>query len=500
MDHSLVTSVLLASGVVALHEELAAILQPVVEKLMNRAVEFALDTPSPAATLAFEQELEQQSRELRRQVVQWAFNRAEADGPEALPHDIYYDGDGYRRLNEATPNRHVATLSGTITLWRHGYRSWDRNDGLPTIFPREQMLGLVEGATPALLDRLGRYLADAGATQESVRQRLREEHDVHWGVERMRDAADALAGMLDEFRNEHQMQRLLELLRQAEASSGRHRPVLSVGRDGITLWTQPYGFFEVATAATLAIFDRRGRRLGTVYLAYAPELGQGTMTDQLTRLLRDVLAAYEGPPPRLCYVTDAGDHETAYYRKVLRPMRHPRTGRPLDWYWIVDFCHAAQRLTVMAEAIFGDGRAAASWAAKMRKLLKQPNGPARVLWSAAKLRANRGLRSGRKQAFERAYNYLRVRTKYLRYAEYRRLGLPLGSGITEAACKTIYTSRLKLSGMRWKREGAQTILTLRVILLSGTWATTYEAARVSQYKSLPQPHVAPTSKTLKTAA
>jgi hypothetical protein len=93
-----------------------------------------------------------------------------------------------------------------------------------------------------------------------------------------------------------------------------------------------------------------------------------------------------------------------------------------------------------------------------------------------------------------------VRTKYLRYAEYRRLGLPLGSGITEAACKTIYTSRLKLSGMRWKREGAQTILTLRVILLSGTWTATYEAARVSQYTSLPQPYAAHKGEPLEIAA
>jgi hypothetical protein len=96
------------------------------------------------------------------------------------------------------------------------------------------------------------------------------------------------------------------------------------------------------------------------------------MTDALTQLLTDVLAAWAGPLPRLCYVTDAGDRETASYRKVLRPMRHPRTGRRLEWFWIVDFCHAAQRLMVMGEAIFGAGRAAATWAAKMRKLLKQP--------------------------------------------------------------------------------------------------------------------------------
>jgi hypothetical protein len=64
---------------------------------------------------------------------------------------------------------------------------------------------------------------------------------------------------------------------------------------------------------------------------------------------------------------------------------------------------------------------------------------------------------------------LQARRQPLRYADYRRLGIPLGSGVTEAGCKTVYTQRLKQSGMRWQKAGAQTILTLRVILLSGVW-------------------------------
>ena len=62
----------------------------------------------------------------------------------------------------------------------------------------------------------------------------------------------------------------------------------------------------------------------------------------------------------------------------------------------------------------------------------------------------------------------------MRYAAYRRVGVPLGSGVTEAACKTVYTQRLKLSGMRWKSAGAQVILNLRVLLLSKVWSEAYE--------------------------
>jgi hypothetical protein len=57
----------------------------------------------------------------------------------------------------------------------------------------------------------------------------------------------------------------------------------------------------------------------------------------------------------------------------------------------------------------------------------------------------------------------------MRYAIYRRQKLPLGSGITEAGCKIVFTQRLKRSGMSWTIEGGQVILDLRVIRLSGVW-------------------------------
>ena len=57
---------------------------------------------------------------------------------------------------------------------------------------------------------------------------------------------------------------LLAALEKARQSRGSRKPVLAVGRDGITLGTQPYSFWEVATAGTVTVFDRRGKRLGTV--------------------------------------------------------------------------------------------------------------------------------------------------------------------------------------------------------------------------------------------
>jgi hypothetical protein len=439
---------------------------------------------SPAAVLRLEQELATQSRELARAATEFAYNQREVEEPQELPPYVQHEAGQYRRLNRKTPNREVATLFGKITLWRHGYRYVQRDVAEPTIFPLEISLGLVEGATPALASAAGQALAEAGATQEVVLKRLREQHGVQWGVKKLRAVAESLSAGMDRFRREHQAKQAVDWLRQAYASQGKHRPALVLGRDGITLCTSPHSFFEVATTATLTIYDRRAARLGTVYLAYAPELGQQTMTDELTALLMEVLRQWEGSLPQLAYLTDAGAHETQYPRKVLKKLRHPRTGKRLSWQWIVDYYHASQRLTTMAESLFGVGREASAWAAKMRKLLKKPNGPFRVLHSAAALRHRQRMSAKAKKEFQKAYNYLRERTRHMQYAEFRAQGLPIGSGITEAACKTVFTQRLKLSGMRWSNTGAQTILNLRVILLSGVWDDVYQAL-VNSYHDAP---------------
>lgn len=179
----------------------------------------------------------------------------------------------YRRLNVPTANRHIATLFGKITLTRRGYRDVDRNSEEATIIPLEMALGLVEGATPALACEAARALAETGATQQAVLARLRREHGVEWGVKKLRALSEQVSSAMTPLRREQQAARVVEWLKQAQAQRGSGKPVLAVGRDGITLCTRPHRFCEVATTATITVYDRRGQRLGAVYLAYVQELG-----------------------------------------------------------------------------------------------------------------------------------------------------------------------------------------------------------------------------------
>jgi hypothetical protein len=151
-----------------------------------------------------------------------------------------------------------------------------------------------------------------------------------------------------------------------------------------------------------------------------------------------------------------------------------RPWRQLEWRRIVDFYHACQYVQQLADTIFGAGVEAQNWAKAMRHVLKtKADGVARVLKSASALRRRRGL-FGQVKLYHKAYRYLKRRSAWMKYALYRRQKLPIGSGITEAACKIVFTQRLKRSGMSWTIAGGQVILDLRVIRLSGVWHAVHQ--------------------------
>ena len=99
---------------------------------------------------------------------------------------------------------------------------------------------------------------------------------------------------------------------------------------------------------------------------------------------------------------------------------------------------------------------------------------------------SRKFRTGKKAAFWKAYRYLRQHAVWMKYSTYRRQRMPIGSGVTEAACKTVFSERLRRSGMTWSHEGGQVILDLRVLVLSKVW----QEAHGVYLRSRPEPTVA----------
>jgi hypothetical protein len=434
--------------------------------------------PTPATTLAFERELSELLREVGRRIMTWTLNRLEPKTDSEAPLRVSLEGRLYRRRRQ---HPHVVgTLFGPVTLRRRLYEPLGHRGR--SIHPLELRLGIEAGlATPALAERVGYWATDH--TQNEVLEIVQRDHGVSWSCTSLRKVLGSLRAGMAPHREGAQVEQVLGWIEQARAAKGHFRPTLSVGRDGIFVPLRG-GVAQEGATATLSVLDRRGKRVGTAYLGQMPESGQGTITDQLSGLLKTVLSRVDSQNLRLVYVTDEGHHPSTYYHRVLKHMTDPRRPwRCLEWIRIVDFYHACGYVQQLADTMFGAGDEAQSWAKQMRHVLKtKADGVARVLKSASALRRLRGL-CGQAKFYDKAYRYLKQRTQWMRYHLYKRQCLPIGSGITEAACKIVFTQRLKRSGMSWTIEGGQMILDLRVIRLSGVWKEVHRCYLAS--KSLP---------------
>jgi hypothetical protein len=429
----------------------------------ERLRQFRQGPVTPLATYTLEQELKAVFAETARALLQEAFHGLEPEDKRQAAPKVRHQGQTYR-LNKRT-KAEVATSFGPITLWSWLYLCSE--DGEPGLHPLHVRLGIGAGTATALLaERVARQAVDF--SQQEVRQWLASEHGLRWSNDRLRRVLRAFRRTAVAFRAAAQEQRLLQWLAAAERSRGRHRPALAIGRDGVMVPLRGDGYQE-ASAATASVYDRRGRRLGTVYLGQMPEARQVTLTADLTALVTAVLRAWPGPLPRLAYVTDKGQAQDDYYRRVLRRLAHPRQpGRRLAWEWVLDFFHVCGYLSKVREALFAAG--GYRWYERMRHWLRhRPQGVAQILRSAMQHYNRRQLTRAAAAAFWKAYRYLRRHSRWMAYARYRRLGLPIGSGVTEAACKTVFTQRLKRSGMRWHKESGQVIVDLRVLHRSGIW-------------------------------
>lgn len=465
MIHPMPTQVLLTTTFESLVKQLSGSLARGV-RLIDQ---FIHETPTPQTMMAFESELSALLREVGRRIMAWTLNRLEPEADDDAPAHVEFEGRHYRRRRQH-PHA-IGTLFGPVTLWRRLYEPL--GPGGHSIHPLELHLGIEAGlATPALAERVGYWGTDH--TQHEVLAQLEKDHGVHWSCASLRKVLGSLRDGMAPHREVCQVDQVVQWIEQARASQGRFRPTLSVGRDGIFVPLR-HGVAQEGATATVSVLDRQGKRLGTVYVAQMPEPGQGTLTDQLSALLREILTRVDSQWLRLAYVSDEGHHPSTYYHQVLKNMIDPRRPwRHLEWIRIVDFYHACEYVQKLADTIFGPGDETSKWAKEMRHVLKaKPDGVSRMLKSASALRRRRGL-CGEAKVYNQAYGYLKKRTQWMRYHLYKRQKLPLGSGITEAGCKIVFTQRLKRSGMSWTIEGGQVILDLRVIKLSRVWNAVHQ--------------------------
>lgn len=402
---------------------------------------------------------------------------------------IEVDGKTYRPT--LTSSETYLTSAGEVTITRHLYRPAGR--GSKTICPLELRTGIIGGYwTPRAARQAAFVVAHVTPGQgEAV-------FDEMGGMRPSRCSLDRLPKTLSPHW-EAQRQEWEAALRAREPVPCEAE-VIVMSVDGVTLRMKggdrqakreqpgkhasgPTGQKE-AGCGTVVLYDAEGERLQTVRYGRMPESKKVTLQQQLETEVASVLAVR--PDLKRVRLSDGAKDNWRLLAEVDQACGEP----PQPSVEIVDFCHACDHLKEGCDAAWGEStpRSKAEFE-RLKVLLKEEDdGAERVI---RVLRYHRGRAQGRKrERLETQLTYFRNQRHRMHYAQYIRDGLPIASGVMEAACKTLVTQRMKQSGMAWTLAGGQPILTFRSLIQSDRWRPAWDLLR-ADFRQTVTVHEAP---------
>ena len=348
---------------------------------------------------------------------------------------------GIKFTSKGRVSKGYQTPYGEVSVARHVYQT---SEGGRTYCPLDQSARVICSSTPRFAQMCSlKY----GTTNASEAQRdLAKNHGRKVSRCFLQDIAQAVA----------------EVAQSKEERWSYTQPPLdgevshaALSIDGTCLLFCQEGWRN-AMIGTIALYDVQGERLYTSYVASAPEYGKAAFLKKMER----EIAVHKRRYPKLRWVGIAD-------------------GAKDYWPWleqfvedsVLDFYHAASYLESAAEGIHRTDQKRKAWFEESRARLKEEPGAANELLGEIQQALEKPRMSQRaRDNLQKAATYFENNLARMDYNYYRRNCLPIGSGVTEAACKTIVRQRMCGSGMKWRHQGASTVLTLRSLILSdGRW-------------------------------
>lgn len=352
---------------------------------------------------------------------------------------------------------------------RRGRRRKARGRSGAGCYPGLDQLGVIEGMTPALASEVARQSA-ALSSFEEARQSLatraidldvktvrRTSAILGDRVLRCRDerAAAFEAGTVLPSTGEFAGKRVAVVF-----DGGRTRTRVSGKRGRRRRKTRRRGFhtpWREPKKVVIYVFDDEGKKTDD---APVYEGSFETWEDAFRIFVAECARRGVADAKELVILADGSlniwDHVDAFVAKL---------GIPPDRVQkIVDYYHAAKRVSDLADLCAG-------WSAKQRRAwVKHVLKHLRAGRIERVLEAGEALAVGRRgKAVNKALDYFRTRKDLMRYAQFRRRGLPIGSGVVESAIRRVVNLRLKGPGIFWEVDNAERMLVLRCYLKAGRW-------------------------------
>jgi hypothetical protein len=224
-------------------------------------------------------------------------------------------------------------------------------------------------------------------------------------------------------------------------------------RDNAVAWRE-------AGCATATLYTEDGERILTRRWGRMPQKHKVDLQTQLA-------AEYAAVKDRVAVVVKISDgaHDNWRLLNEIAP----------DGIEILDFHHAFGHVHSALEALWGEGTVQVrAEGERLRTILRDQHGGVDVVIGFLNRQARKCTVAKARRAVRSEIRYLRAQRHRMDYAHLQARGLPIGSGVVEAACKTLVTARLKRSGMRWRKPGGQAVLTFRSLQQSDRWDAAWE--------------------------
>jgi len=346
------------------------------------------------------------------------------------------------------------TPYGAVQVERNVYQT---SRGGKTAIPMETSARIIRASTPRFAKQVTNKYARMNAKE--VCADLRENHQRQVSRGTLQLLADSVGG----------------IAQMKEESWSYATPALDCAittvvcsLDGAYLQTVNDGWRE-AMVGTLSLYDLAGERQHTVYIGAAPEYGKAAFYQRYQQELDRIKAQY--PKAHYLGIADGAASNWSFLT--------PQTERQL-----VDYYHVTEYLAKAAQAAYPektDKPQRQRWLAARCHQLKHERGAAQAILAECRtFERQHGLSEAVRTDLASTLTYFEHQIDRMDYATHTQKKLPIGSGVTEAACKTLIKQRFCGSGMRWKDKGMKAVMSLRALVMTpGRWGQFWD--RIQQY-------------------
>lgn len=371
-----------------------------------------------------------------------ALKKFDTDGTPILVNDIKHTSKGLHVEKYESPY-------GNIKVERHVYQP---SSGGKTFCPLENDGRLMLNSTPAYAKLISfKYAKNGGkfVAKDLYESQNRKACPVY--VKKISDHIGEIAEIIeDEW--EYKLPDVKEKV-----------STIALGLDGTCMLMSESGWREAMTG-TISLYDSKGERLHTTYIGATPQYGKEKFLTSLDNSIKKIKGIYPEEDYEYLGIADGAKENWAFLNS--------RVDRS-----ILDFYHALEYVKLASTALHYGKRKQYErelWFKVKIHNLKHKHGAAKRFLNEIKEEYN-SVPNTQKEKLQKVITYFANNYKKMNYAKQVKSNIPIGSGVTEAACKTLIKQRFCNSGMRWKNTGASAVMAIRsMILTEKKWSQFWE--------------------------